>query len=189
MSTPNHLYKTPRGEAAIRLAEIPDEGLKLTAAEVRPQPAGIDLLDPVRLDLKLMRDEAGGYALVGGFPFRVRVVCCRCSEPFDFSGKSSFAYFMLPAAEAPKADETHLDTADMDCVYYEDDELLLDRVAEEQLVLAVPDKPLCREDCLGLCPECGENRNSGACRCPPGKAGAKPSVFDKIAEDFFGDKK
>ena len=185
MPNSNLIYHTPRGEAALRLVDVPDEGMKLAAMEVRAAPAGIDLLEPVRLELKLLREE-DGYAVIGGFPYRVKVTCCRCLEPFEFAGKAAFAYFMLPAAQAPKNDETHLDDADMDLVYFEDDELLLNRLVEEQLLLSVPGKPLCKEPCLGLCPQCGQNLNLGGCQCVPLPVGSPSSVFDKIADDIFG---
>ncbi len=183
------LYKTPRGEAAIHLDEVPDDGLVLHEAGLRPPGAEPELLEPVTLDLKVLREEMGGFALLGGFPFRARIVCCRCIESFEYAGKATFAYFMLPAAEAPKGDETHLGDADMDCVYFEDDELILSRLVEEQLLLAIPPKPLCKEECSGLCPTCGQNLNQAACGCAPPGAVSPPSVFDKIADDFFGEKK
>jgi uncharacterized protein len=37
----------------------------------------------------------------------------------------------------------------------------------EQFYLALPMKPLCRDECRGLCPSCGTNRNTGACTCAP----------------------
>ena len=41
----------------------------------------------------------------------------------------------------------------------------LNEVLREQFYLALPMKPLCREDCAGLCPRCGTNRNTGSCSC------------------------
>jgi uncharacterized protein len=40
------------------------------------------------------------------------------------------------------------------------------------LVLGLPLKPLCREECLGFCPQCGKNRNEGPCGCPTAGAHA-----------------
>jgi uncharacterized protein len=49
--------------------------------------------------------------------------------------------------------------------FYHDDVIDLADVIREQLYLALPMKPLCREDCLGLCPVCGQNRNTTPCTC------------------------
>jgi uncharacterized protein len=47
------------------------------------------------------------------------------------------------------------------------DEVDLEPLARETVVLELPQAPLCREDCLGLCPECGADRNEGTCTCAP----------------------
>ena len=52
--------------------------------------------------------------------------------------------------------------------YYEGEGLVLEDVLREQLLLAVPMRVVCREDCKGLCPQCGSNLNTGKCECPPG---------------------
>ena len=41
----------------------------------------------------------------------------------------------------------------------------VDEIVKEQIVLAVPTRMLCREDCKGICPECGTDRNTGDCSC------------------------
>ena len=51
--------------------------------------------------------------------------------------------------------------------YYDGDRLDLGEMIREQLFLSVPLKRLCREDCRGLCPTCGVNRNRTPCDCPP----------------------
>jgi len=54
---------------------------------------------------------------------------------------------------------------DLDTSVYRDDQIDLNEVLREQFYLALPMKPLCREDCAGLCPQCGTNRNTGTCSC------------------------
>jgi uncharacterized protein len=46
----------------------------------------------------------------------------------------------------------------------------LTEAIRQYALLAVPMKPLCREDCAGLCPGCGRNLNQGGCDCPPQEA-------------------
>ena len=57
---------------------------------------------------------------------------------------------------------------EIDISFYRDDEIDLSELLREQFYLALPMKPLCREDCRGLCPQCGVNRNTGTCDCGPG---------------------
>lgn len=47
------------------------------------------------------------------------------------------------------------------------DEIDLEPLARETVMLELPQAPLCQEDCLGLCPECGVDRNEGTCSCVP----------------------
>ena len=73
----------------------------------------------------------------------------------------------LPASELSSDDERELAEEDVDISYYRDDQIDLTELLREQFYLAVPMKPLCREDCRGLCPSCGTNRNTGTCQCQP----------------------
>ncbi len=70
-----------------------------------------------------------------------------------------------PVEEAEEEDEVYL---------YQGDYLDLAPMIREQVILAVPMQPLCREDCLGLCPQCGQNLNDRRCACPPAQG---PSPF------------
>ena len=63
-----------------------------------------------------------------------------------------------PVEEAEEEDEVYL---------YQGDHLDLAPMVREQIILAAPMQPLCQEDCLGLCPQCGENLNERRCGCPP----------------------
>ena len=51
--------------------------------------------------------------------------------------------------------------------YYRDERIELSQMILEQIVLALPMKPLCQPDCRGLCPQCGANRNQESCSCAP----------------------
>jgi len=62
-------------------------------------------------------------------------------------------------------DSVKLVADDLDVDFYTNDELDLKRVVETETTLALPMKPLCREDCRGLCPACGGNRNLVPCAC------------------------
>ena len=48
---------------------------------------------------------------------------------------------------------------------YSGEEVVLDDLVREQILLGVPSYPLCREDCAGLCPRCGQDLNRGRCEC------------------------
>jgi uncharacterized protein len=58
-----------------------------------------------------------------------------------------------------------MDAEEVDVVSFDEPVLPLAEIAREQVLMAIPMKPLCREDCRGLCPVCGTDWNAGDCRC------------------------
>ena len=49
--------------------------------------------------------------------------------------------------------------------YYKDDKIFIDDIIKEQMLLVLPIKQLCKDDCKGLCAECGQDKNTGSCEC------------------------
>src|SRR5207245_10046518 len=91
--------------------------------------------------------------------------CGRCLEVFPAHVDTPMDVRLVPKPAA--ADSVELGADDLDVDFYENDELDLARVVENEATLAMPMKPLCREDCRGLCPACGANRNVAPCTCDP----------------------
>jgi uncharacterized protein len=71
----------------------------------------------------------------------------------------------LPESQSSGEGEREVAEEDLDTSFYRDDQIDLNEVLREQFYLALPMKPLCREDCEGLCPKCGTNLNTGTCTC------------------------
>jgi len=61
--------------------------------------------------------------------------------------------------------ELSVTDAEAEIGYYQGDGILLEDVLREQVLLALPLKVTCREDCKGLCVHCGKNLNEGPCSC------------------------
>jgi len=80
-------------------------------------------------------------------------------------GKGAAAAETAPDA-APDADEgAEVAAEDLDLFAYDGEKIDLEPLLREQFVLAVPYAPLCSEDCKGLCPQCGIDRNTSSCNC------------------------
>ena len=92
-------------------------------------------------------------------------VCARCLEPVRQALKRDFDLYYQPLAQVPREDEVEVPRGEEELGFYQGDGLLLDDVAKEQVLLALPLRTLCREDCKGLCPLCGGNRNQVSCNC------------------------
>jgi uncharacterized protein len=103
----------------------------------------------------------------------VVVACGRCLGPAAVPIDEEVHATWMPAAalEALAADDeqseegVELEAEDLDVYPFDGEAVDLEPLIKEQLVLAVPYAPLCREDCKGLCPQCGINRNTETCTC------------------------
>jgi uncharacterized protein len=91
--------------------------------------------------------------------------CARCLEPITQDVKREFDLLYRPQAADAGRDEMSVTDAEAEIGYYEGEGISLDDVVREQVLLAVPLKVTCREDCKGLCPHCGKNLNLEQCSC------------------------
>ena len=101
--------------------------------------------------------------------------CARCLEPYAFDLDTDFFFVLVPRAEL--ADEMELHDEELDLSFYQGDEVDLTPLVREQIILALPSRPLCREDCRGLCPQCGANRNVQPCTCVEAGGDPRLAVF------------
>jgi uncharacterized protein len=108
----------------------------------------------------------------GRVSVRVTADCDRCLEDAVFSVSQDFDLFYRPAPEAGEGPEKELDEGASEVAFYEGEGLDLKDILKEQVLLALPMQRVCREDCRGICPVCGENRNQSDCGCQvrPGDA-------------------
>jgi uncharacterized protein len=102
---------------------------------------------------------------VGKFATRMEVACARCLEPVGLDVARDFDLLYRPLGADRKADEVSITEAETEIGYYKGDSILLEDVLREQILLAVPLRSLCKEDCKGLCPHCGKNLNDDSCKC------------------------
>lgn len=121
---------------------------------------------PLALDGTVEKVERG-YSLRARVEGTARLRCVRCLSEFDFSFSEAVEIELRPETEAPKEDESRLGRDELEVRFYREPVLDLVELAGEQLQLVVPMKPLCRESCQGLCPQCGADRNQGTCSCTP----------------------
>ena len=106
-----------------------------------------------------------GARLAGRVEGPLQLRCCRCLEPFDQPLGAGFR-LTLRAEAPPVEDSDHLvDSSETGFFEIDGGKLELSAVAAEQVYLNLPQKPLCRSECAGLCPTCGVNRNLLECDC------------------------
>jgi uncharacterized protein len=133
-------------------------------------PAGRDdafrVQAPVHLAFDIFKDGSQ-FHLVGVVRSTLALACGRCLEDIALPVELPFDLLYLPHAQNAGAGEGEVEVEDDDLTtaYYRDEQIDLGQLMVEQFYLAIPMKPLCRESCRGLCPECGTNLNTSTCSC------------------------
>jgi uncharacterized protein len=122
--------------------------------------------------------------VVGDLSTRLEVGCARCLEPVPREVKRSFDLLYRPQGSDAGREELSVTAVEAEVGYYQGDGLLLEDVLREQILLAVPYKVVCREDCQGLCPACGKNLNEGKCACPQLPADARWEALKGLREQM-----
>jgi uncharacterized protein len=122
-------------------------------------------------ELELYADDTHAFAN-GTFQGEVTVACSRCVGPVKLPIEEPVHVTFMPAHELPddSAETTEdegveVSADDLDLFPFDGESIDLEPLLREQFVLAVPFAPVCREDCKGLCPQCGIDRNTGTCTC------------------------
>jgi uncharacterized protein len=133
-----------------------------------------------------VRKDANKVRIVGRVTTTLECSCSRCLEPFAVPVDAPFDLLFLPAVENTGDEEQEVAEDDIGVSYYRDDEIDIGDVMREQFFLALPMKPLCRDDCQGLCPMCGRNRNREACDCQSGWVDPRLAPLRKLLEGNDG---
>ena len=141
---------------------------------------------PLEMEIRLRRVsrfvEASGLLRSS-----VHLSCSRClghfSQPLSIPFEATYSE-EAPAAESPgEAAEIEVTAESIDLFPFHGKEIDLVEAIQEQVVLALPLRPLCREDCKGLCPGCGADLNQGACECAEKPVDPRFSVLKNLKLD------
>jgi uncharacterized protein len=111
---------------------------------------------------ELLGDE---IHVAGGLRTTVEAVCSRCLEPLRQPIDVEFDLFYRPMKTIAREEEIELKPSELEIGFYEGKGLELDEILKEQVLLTLPMKQICREECRGLCPQCGQNLNQAGCTC------------------------
>lgn len=115
-------------------------------------------------------DQSGEIRVHGHIEGSFSAECDRCLERTQRDLGQDFVLHYRPVSDEPDETEVELNARDAEIGYYEGEGLRLSDVVREQVMLWLPMHWLCREDCRGICPICGENRNLVSCDCHPAAA-------------------
>ncbi len=151
----------------IFIEDIPRDGLNINEIfDVNPEDLveKSTFLDPVSAIVKVFR--SGDKIVVRGkVETAIELKCTRCLSPYTEKINSSFDLVFFPEDSVNFEEEIELKEEDLNTLYYKEGVIDIDRIIIDQINLSIPFKPLCSEDCKGLCPVCGKNLNEGPCGC------------------------
>jgi len=147
--------------------------------EERFQPGVIDLGEEIRQTsilettgrAEVVEEHHGKHEIIRDLRLRGRVSvnlelqCARCLDPVSQTVHREFELLYRPLGADAGRDELSVTVAEAEIGYYQGEGILLEDVLREQVLLSLPLKVTCREDCKGLCPHCGKNLNLEQCSC------------------------
>jgi len=131
-------------------------------------------LDPVDERVKLgqpvevkgaVRRTGGGIVVNGHVETRVQLECDRCLKALELPVNADFALEYITGADYESSSAAALSEEELAVSVFDGESIDVDEIVKEQILLAVPARTLCREDCKGICPECGNDLNTGQCDC------------------------
>jgi len=103
--------------------------------------------------------------VAGRLATSLEVNCARCLEPVVQPVERQFDLLYRPLGSDAGKEELSVTAVEAEVSYYQGEGLQLEDALREQVLLAVPFRFICREDCKGLCPHCGKNLNAETCSC------------------------
>ncbi len=137
---------------------------------------------PVSLNLTAAMSE-GNIFISGKIKTAVILSCARCLESFEYPVDADMNLTFVPTPES----SPHVEDTSADLEFYEGDTIDLSKGMRDQILLAVPLKPLCRDSCKGLCPQCGVNLNVRSCNCHKVTFDSKFEILKRLVKRREGD--
>ncbi len=147
----------------IIISDIPVEGMDILIEESIKSDI-LHLIEAVSGKFKIER--SGTEVIIkGNIHGTIQQTCSRCLNEFKKEIDLDIFTTFHPVTELrEEIYELHGEELEVD--FYTGEEIDIDSLIEEEILLSLPMKPLCNEDCKGLCPVCGKDLNYDKCDCP-----------------------
>jgi uncharacterized protein len=158
----------------IRIDDIPEEGLDLDLSREKhiltdlpspiPLPPGVAIDPGVEGHLRVFVDKEDIF-LIGRVRAVLHLQCSRCLENFSLEKDVDLNVILRRGSVDSALKDPESDAAQGETVFIESDEIYVGEILLQEILLELPMKPLCREECPGLCPRCGARAGSPECTC------------------------
>lgn len=152
----------------VQFGEIPEEGKWLDITDESWFPDQ-EVIRQGQVSARVYLERKNDRVLLEGMLNTIITIDCdRCLDSFNYSLDFNFK-IDLELAEGDLAgkipNEHACGSEEMDVMFLDEPAVDLFYILQQQVFLALPAKKLCKTDCLGLCPKCGENLNQEHCKC------------------------
>jgi uncharacterized protein len=131
---------------------------------------------------KAIEHSGGEVRIEGTFSGTMEADCDRCLALATFPLEGKYDLFYRPTPEVREGDEIKIDEGEAELGFYEGTGMELSDVIKEQILLALPMQRICREECQGICPVCGANRNEVSCNCHEAKVDERWSALKNLTK-------
>jgi uncharacterized protein len=151
----------------VPFSEISAAGTKYSLKDTGWFPAeDFRLLHLHHVSIDLLKESHEKVVLKGDMAASVEFVCDRCGEPFVATLNCDFFYIFITGVDTSMhLQDKECSKEDCSTVYLDEPVVDIGEILREQTLLAAPERRICDEGCLGLCPKCGENLARNACAC------------------------
>jgi uncharacterized protein len=131
---------------------------------------------------ELLAHTEGELRIQGRFEVQMDAACDRCLGRAVFPLDTSFDLFYRPASFIAREEEVEIDEGEAELGFYQGGGMVLEDILREQILLVIPMQRVCREDCKGICPACGKNRNETPCDCKDDPAGNRWAALQGLKD-------
>jgi len=116
-------------------------------------------------EAELLSNTLGEIRIRGKVQVEIETDCDRCLELVHRPIDSEFDLFYRPTLDSSAPHELAIDDGEAQIGFYEGGGMELAEVIREYVLLSLPMQQVCKEECQGICPLCGQNRNTDRCQC------------------------
>lgn len=165
----------------IRVDNIPEEGQRIEGtidpSSIELDMPGYSFIEPLAFVGRATR-SAEDIIVEGSLTGTMKSQCGRCLNGFKMPLDMTMQVVFAPQEE-PEADGGGKIDIGENFSYYDGNDIDLSQEVKDLILVNLPISPVCREDCKGLCPQCGVDLNASPCKCGDDKG---PSPFDKLKQ-------
>lgn len=163
----------------INVSEIPPEGLAIELSKEAGFISTVKAVSPCLLSIKIIKSRSE-VCINGHIRCTVELQCSRCLNAFEYEIDSPLNIVFRPDSELDKEGCYELQKDELDIAFYRDNTLDIDDITNEQLALNIPMKPLCGDECKGICPACGVDLNIMHCKCRDSNIDERLKILERI---------